>query len=446
MNGRIRILRLLAALLLSGATIDANENPPLNTNVEEIVTEVAPGLVRTHISADSTSEGLPQNIHVAQMDLRKYRLKLVMAMNQIIGQEATSDIARRYNALVAVNAGYSFSNNPWNIFHGDPSEFFVLDGKILSEPRTPGRRSVGICTRNDRQTMIVAEPLLSVAVAMDGREENEVTGINRRRNEVRGWDKDGEEKEELDKNDLILYTPEWNRSTLTDRMGVEVIVREDTVSAIHVNVGSSLIPSDGYVLSGSGRYAAWLTQHARVGSKAKISHQPTSRENPGSPLPLEDCSYTSAGTLLIRDGRRFTEYASEAFEPWFFDGRHPRTAIGISEDGNTLWLIVADGRQPSLAMAMTRPELTDLLAELGAHNAYNLHGWRGSSTMVVRGEDPTQLLKSIHREWRTARKRRQRCCSSRLVVSTRRREWRARPATTAYEDSGTAICFAKLRA
>ena len=433
MNVRFRIRLLFAALLLSGYTINANEIPPLNTNVEEIVTEVAPGLVRTHISADSTSEGLPQNIHVAQMDLRKYRLKLVMAMNQIIGQEATSD-----NALVAVNAGYSFSNNPWNIFHGDPSEFFVLEGKILSEPRTPGRRSGGICTRNDRQTMIVAEPLLSVTVAMDGREENEVTGINRRRNEVRGWDKDGEEKEELDKNDLILYTPEWNRSTLTDQAGVEVIVREDTVSAIHVNVGSSLIPSDGYVLSGSGRYAAWLKQHARVGSKAKISHQPTSRENPGSPLPLEDCSYTSAGTLLIRDGRRFTEYASEAFEPWFFDGRHPRTAIGISEDGNTLWLIVADGRQPSLAMGMTLPELSDLLADLGAHNAYNLDGG-GSSTMVVRGGGGEQLL-GHSPGWRTQGTPPMRC---NIGVSTIDK-WTARPATTAPRVSGTAICFAKL--
>ena len=52
---------------------------------------------------------------------------------------------------------------------------------------------------------------------MDGKEESEVTGINRRRNEVRGWDQVGEEKQELKKNDLILYTPEWNRSTLTDR-------------------------------------------------------------------------------------------------------------------------------------------------------------------------------------------------------------------------------------
>ena len=36
---------------------------------------------------------------------------------------------RRYDALVAVNAGYSFSNNAWNIFHGDPSEFFVSGWK-----------------------------------------------------------------------------------------------------------------------------------------------------------------------------------------------------------------------------------------------------------------------------------------------------------------------------
>lgn len=405
MNKRRIIQLLLAALLLSGFTIGANPIPPLNTNVQEKVTEVAPGLVRTHISADSTSEGLPQNIHVAQIDLRKYRMKMVMAMNQIIGQEATSDMARRYNALVAVNAGYSFSNNAWNIFHGDPSEFFVLDGKILSEPRSPGRRSVGICTRNDRQTMIVAEPLLSITVTMDESEESEVTGINRRRNEVRGWDKEGAEKVELDKNDLILYTPEWNRSTLTDRNGVEAIVREDTVSAIRDNVGSNLIPSNGYVLSGSGKYADWLKQHARVGSKAKISHQLISRENPGSPLPLEDCSYTSAGTLLIRDGRRFTDYSAESFEPWFYDLRHPRTAIGISKDNSTLWLIVADGRQPNLAMGMTLPELTDLLAGLGAYNAYNLDGG-GSSTMVVRGE-VVNSYSDIHRGG--VRKERRRC-------------------------------------
>ena len=405
MNGRIRILLMLAALLLSGYTIHANQIPPLNTNVQKKVTEVAPGLVRTHISADSTSEGLPQNIHVAQIDLRKYRLKTAMAMDQIIGQEATSDIARRYDALVAVNAGYSFSNNAWNIFHGDPSEFFVLDGKILSEPRSPGRRSVGICTRNDRQTIIVAEPMLNVTVTMDGKEESDVTGINRRRNEVRGWDKVGEEKQELDKNDLILYTPEWNRSTLTDRRGVEVIVREDTVSAVRVNVGSNLIPSSGYILSGSGKYADWLKQRARVGSRAEISYQLTSRENPESPLPLENCSYTSAGTLLIRDGQRFTDYGSESFEPWFYDLRHPRTAIGISRDNNTLWLIVADGRQPGLAMGMTLPELTDLLVDLGAHNAYNLDGG-GSSTMVVQGE-VVNSYSDIHRGG--VRKERRRC-------------------------------------
>lgn len=405
MNGRIGLQLMLAALFLCGYTINANEIPPLNANMEEKVTEVAPGLVRTHISADSTSDGLPQNIHVAEIDLRKYRLKMVMAMNQIIGQEATSDMAMRYNALVAVNAGYSFSNNAWNIYHGDPSEFFVLDGRILSEPRTPGRRSVGICTRDDRQTMIVAEPLLKITASIDAREESEVTGINRRRNEVRGWDKDGKEKEELDKNDLILYTPEWNRSTLTDRNGVEIIVREDTVSAIQVNVGSNLIPSNGYILSGSGKYADWLKQHAQVGSMAKISYRLTSRENPESTLPLEDCSYTSAGTLLIRDGQRFTDYGSESFEPWFYDRRHPRTAIGLSKDNNTLWLIVADGRQPSLAMGMTLPELTDLLEDLGAHNAYNLDGG-GSSTMVVRGE-VVNSYSDIHRGG--VRKERRRC-------------------------------------
>ena len=76
MNKRISIQLLSSVLLLSGFTIGANQIPPLNTNAQETVTEVAPGLVRTHITADSTGEGLPQNIHVAEIDLRKYRLEI----------------------------------------------------------------------------------------------------------------------------------------------------------------------------------------------------------------------------------------------------------------------------------------------------------------------------------------------------------------------------------
>src|SRR5687768_6690112 len=62
--------------------------------------------------------------------------------------------------------------------------------------------------------------------------------------------------------------------------------------------------------------------------------------------------------------------------------RHPRTAIGLSEDQRTLYLVVIDGRTGPVGM--TCPELAVFMRDLGAHYALNLDGG-GSSTMWIRG-------------------------------------------------------------
>lgn len=61
---------------------------------------------------------------------------------------------------------------------------------------------------------------------------------------------------------------------------------------------------------------------------------------------------------------------------------HPRTAVGLSKDGNTMYLVVADGRRTGIP-GMTLAELAELMSdELGACTAINLDGG-GSSTMWV---------------------------------------------------------------
>lgn len=68
----------------------------------------------------------------------------------------------------------------------------------------------------------------------------------------------------------------------------------------------------------------------------------------------------------------------------FCSVRHPRTALGLSDDRRTLILVTVDGRSSESA-GMTCPELADLMAELGAHHALNLDGG-GSTAMVVGGD------------------------------------------------------------
>ena len=60
---------------------------------------------------------------------------------------------------------------------------------------------------------------------------------------------------------------------------------------------------------------------------------------------------------------------------------HPRTAAGLSGDGKTLYLVVADGRREGVP-GPTLPELAQFMDELGACSAMNLDGG-GSSAMWV---------------------------------------------------------------
>lgn len=72
----------------------------------------------------------------------------------------------------------------------------------------------------------------------------------------------------------------------------------------------------------------------------------------------------------------------------------PRTAVGYSEDGKTMYLVTVDGRQTT-SRGMTLFELAGLMKDFGAFNALNLDGG-GSSTMVARqpGENEAEVVNS----------------------------------------------------
>ena len=60
---------------------------------------------------------------------------------------------------------------------------------------------------------------------------------------------------------------------------------------------------------------------------------------------------------------------------------NPRTAVGLSEDGRFLYLVVIDGRQPGYSIGTKSSETADLMLAFGAYSAVNLDG--GGSTDLV---------------------------------------------------------------
>ena len=77
--------------------------------------------------------------------------------------------------------------------------------------------------------------------------------------------------------------------------------------------------------------------------------------------------------------------------------KHPRTAVGVSEDGRYLYLLVIDGRQPGHSLGASTLETANLLKSLGAHDALNLDGG-GSTTLVLDGGkgEPNVVTRPIH--------------------------------------------------
>ncbi|MGH7501925.1 MAG: phosphodiester glycosidase family protein [Longimicrobiales bacterium] len=86
--------------------------------------------------------------------------------------------------------------------------------------------------------------------------------------------------------------------------------------------------------------------------------------------------------VLLRDGADVLA-RQPGVRPAFAEQRHPRTALGWSDD-RWFWVVV-DGRQHPYSDGMTLPELAHLFQRLGATNAMNLDGG-GSSTLVAKGQ------------------------------------------------------------
>ena len=194
--------------------------------------------------------------------------------------------------------------------------------------------------------------------------------------------------EDIPANSTILFTHAFSPTTYTGSVtgkmvilrpagepfqwrtpGTEHCIIDQIIYAHH----STPIPEGGAVLwlKGScGSYADGLHE----GDELTISYQQTLNHHPGE-IGIKQLIGGSNHMFLI-DG----EYLPS--EAW--DERHPRTAIGFTEDRQRVIFVVVDGRQTPSAGATLR-DMADIFKGLGATNAVNLDGG-GSSIMIVNDE------------------------------------------------------------
>jgi len=107
----------------------------------------------------------------------------------------------------------------------------------------------------------------------------------------------------------------------------------------------------------------------------------------------------SGNMFILRDGQ-IPNFRNQPY----IQKRHPRTAVGLSQDRQKLYWVVVDGRQPNYSEGATVNELAQILVNAGAYDAINLDGG-GSSTLVMDENGTASILNSPIQSRMPARER-----------------------------------------
>lgn len=332
---------------------------------------VGPGAV--HIQEHLTSG--PLNFNVLRVDLTNPHIHVITekAKDKLFTGERVQDTAASEDlpghAVVGAVNGDFWVSPAGRLYQ--PVGPFVSDGMIYSTNGRPKARSVFGVTRSGR--VFIDRISMVVEIATQGTRSPLQLQIERI-NDVpttNGWSiytqvygkplPDGHDVSyqvlTLDKSEFLP------NQTVTARAGAEV-------------KPGSTIATGTLVLARDARSQKLATpkRNSRLKILARV------------PEVDDVITYCIGGApRILRDGRVSVETEVEKTGAAFASDRHPRTAVGVSADRKTLFLVTVDGRQPLISIGETLDELAHYMLKLGCADAMNMDGG-GSTTMVVRGD------------------------------------------------------------
>ena len=345
----LSLAALMVVLTLSSAALAEDSSPPkidFRMIEHEIVGE-GTNLYRYDLDV----AGGTVAAHKLEVDLNNPHVE-IGAMHPEEGfnnKETVRTMARRHDAVAAVNADFFHLNRP-----AAPFGLHVEDGEILSSPSSDSSW-LGFGVDEDR-----------IAHILNWQFEGEVI-ISGRRYPLSGYNQTYRNEQ-----DIFVYDRRWGEevsSVFFDQSVMQVTVINGNAVRVGNTAESIPIPADGYVMVAEGLGAEFLQRHIRRGSRVNFTFDVEP--------DLDLMTAVGGQALLVEDG--------EPVDPSRLNApgslRTSRTAAGIDEDTKTVYFVTVDGN--SAVGGVTMEELSLFLNQIGADRALNLDGG-GSATMVAR--------------------------------------------------------------
>ncbi len=359
--------KITSILLASVMTLSNITTMYANTYVDQLVDtqHIASGIEYSEIK-QLTTAGF-NDIYLLTIDLDNPNVDFDILRNQTdFGvQQTLSNLVgdtTQTNVVGAVNGSFFFTDtNPT-----DPIGYEYEDGQFTFVKETYNKsvleeNAVIISEDND----VIFDYIQANTILYNSRGESErIVTLNGNRDLI----------------NMTLVSPVMMKdSTEIEELGnvYKWVIEDGVVTDIVEPKTVAKVPENGYLLTVNYNGGPNMMTKFPIGEPVNIAIT----TNIDDILEQTKLIISGAGSLVVDGVVNLQGLSASA------NSRQPRTSIGVSEDGNTMYVMAVDGRGESIGM--TNKEAAEFMISLGAYDAINFDGG-GSTTFAVREEGQTQ--------------------------------------------------------
>lgn len=320
---------------------------------------IAPGVVRYKYEVSRDKKNAQTNVVTVDLNNPYIKINTVAGGGTYTNKATVSQMADRTNAVALVNGDFFTMQ-----LQGVPLGASIIDGDMKSSPAVlTDIWSFGI---DENNTAFIDSTKFVGSVTAPNGKSYPIDGLNK----TFYWYQPS--KEYSHESKIQMYNSFWSSKSRGDKTAGEVLLSEDNVveQIVYRKNIDMKIPEGKKILQVSGGSERFMRENVKVGDKLQIN---TNIE------PNRNWKMMIGGHALLVENGAIKKYTKDVNS---IGGVRARTAVGISQDGKTVYIVSAEGRT-NRSPGLSLNELSQFMLDLGAYKAMNLDGG-GSTAMAVR--------------------------------------------------------------
>ena len=320
---------------------------------------IAPGVVRYKYEVSRDKKNAQTNVVTVDLNNPHIKINTVAGGGTYTNKATVSQMADRTNAVALVNGDFFTMQ-----LQGVPLGASIIDGDMKSSPAVlTDIWSFGI---DENNTAFIDSTKFVGSVTAPNGKSYPIDGLNK----TFYWYQPS--KEYSHESKIQMYNSFWASKSRGDKTAGEVLLSEDNVveQIVYRKNIDMKIPDGKKILQVSGGSERFMRANVKVGDKLQIN---TNIE------PNRNWKMMIGGHALLVENGAIKKYTKDVNS---IGGVRARTAVGISQDGKTVYIVSAEGRT-NRSPGLSLNELSQFMLDLGAYKAMNLDGG-GSTAMAVR--------------------------------------------------------------